>query len=223
MPSWTNDFPYWRSNTPPNTPSWELNGTKYWRLFIAEYLQPNKFKEKPNFSIIYQVSCFSSPGDASRFHVFPEKHRISLSARGKRSCFREKNTIFPDSTRRIMCRCGPFWKDHLFIKYFIKRWSFQKGPHRHMILLVLSGKMVFFSRKHDLFPRAESEIRCFSGNTWKRDASPGEEKQETWYIMLKFGFSLNLFGWRYSAMNNLQYFVPFSSQEGVFGGVFERQ
>ena len=31
-----------------------------------------------------------------------------------------------------------------------KRWSFQKGPRRDMIFLVLSGKMVF-SRKHDIF------------------------------------------------------------------------
>ena len=32
-----------------------------------------------------------------------------------------------------------------------KRRSFQKGPGRVMIYLVLSGKMVFFSRKHDIF------------------------------------------------------------------------
>ena len=39
----------------------------------------------------------------------------------------------------------------IFSSNFLKRWSFQKGPRRHMIFLVLSGKMVFFSRKHDLF------------------------------------------------------------------------
>ena len=33
----------------------------------------------------------------------------------------------------------------------LKRWSFQKGPRRHMIFLILSGKVVFFSRKHDFF------------------------------------------------------------------------
>ena len=32
-----------------------------------------------------------------------------------------------------------------------KRRSFQKGPRRDMIFLVLSGKMVFFSRKHIFF------------------------------------------------------------------------
>ena len=35
--------------------------------------------------------------------------------------------------------------------FFLKRWSFQKEPRREMIFLVLSGKMVFFPRKHDIF------------------------------------------------------------------------
>ena len=32
-----------------------------------------------------------------------------------------------------------------------EKWSFQKGPRWDMIFVVLSGKMVFFSRKHDIF------------------------------------------------------------------------
>ena len=39
----------------------------------------------------------------------------------------------------------------VFSSNFLKIWSFQKVPRRQMIFLVLSGKMVFFSRKHDLF------------------------------------------------------------------------
>ena len=31
--------------------SWGLNDTKYWRLFIVEYLQPNKLKNKSNFNL----------------------------------------------------------------------------------------------------------------------------------------------------------------------------
>ena len=46
---------------------------------------------------------------------------------------------------------------------------------------------------------------------------PAKKKQETWYIGSKFGLSLNLFGWRYSTMNNLQYFVTFSPQELCLG------
>ena len=52
----------------------------------------------------------------SYFHVFPEKDRLSLSAQGRNKMFLGKNTIFPDNTRKIMCRCDPFWKDHLFRK-----------------------------------------------------------------------------------------------------------
>ena len=81
------------------------------------YLQPNKFKERPNFDPIYQVSWFSSLCDALSFHVFPDEDRLSLSGQGKKIMFLGKNTIFPDNTRKIMCRRGPFWKDHLFRKF----------------------------------------------------------------------------------------------------------
>ena len=119
--------------------------------------------------------------------------------------------IFPFPENMILhlrrnMKDGLSWKIHgnmIFSWDLLKRWSFQKGPCRHMIFLVLSRKMVFFSRKHNLFYWAESERRPFPGNTWKHDASPSEEKQETWYIGLKLGFSLNLRGWRYSTMNNL--------------------
>ena len=36
----------------------------------------------------------------------------------------------------------------IFSSNFLKRWCFQNRPRRDMIFLVLSGKMVFFSRKH---------------------------------------------------------------------------
>ena len=40
----------------------------------------------------------------------------------------------------------------IFSSNFLKRWSFWKGSRRHMIFLVLSGNMAFFSQKHDIFP-----------------------------------------------------------------------
>ena len=98
----------------PKHSFWGLNGTKYWRLFILEYLQPNKFKERPNFDPIYQVSCFFR---GAMHHVsiyFQRKAALHFLLRKKRSCFRGKNTIFPDSTRKIICRRGTFWKDHIF-------------------------------------------------------------------------------------------------------------
>ena len=39
----------------------------------------------------------------------------------------------------------------IFFSNFLKGWSFQKGPRKDMIFLVLPGKMVFFTRKHDIF------------------------------------------------------------------------
>ena len=48
-----------------------------------------------------------------------------------------------------------------------KRRSFQERPRRDMIFFVLSGKMVFFSRKHDIFSWAGNQRQLFSRNTWK--------------------------------------------------------
>ena len=107
-------FPLLALKHAPKHSSWGLNDTKYWRLFIVEYLQSNKFKEKPNFIPIYHVFCFSSLGYASFFILFPEKDRLSLSTQGKKITFSGKNTIFQDNSRKIMCRRGPFWKEHIF-------------------------------------------------------------------------------------------------------------
>ena len=59
----------------------------------------------------------------------------------------------------------------IFFSNFLKRWSFQKGPRRDMIFLVLSGKMVFFPENMIFLPWAGSEGWPFSRNTWKYDIS----------------------------------------------------
>ena len=108
----------------------------------------------------------------------------------------------------------------------------QKNTRKYDILFKLSENMVFsksVAPAHDLsciiwkddifFPKTWSFFpgqkvkdglsREIHGNMMHRLA---KKKQETWYIGSKFGLSLNLFGWKYSTMNNLQYFVPFSPQ-----------
>ena len=100
-----------------------------------------------------------------------------------------------------------FWKDGLTKRGRAGTWSF----------LYYLERWYFFLENMIFFPWAESEGRSSSGNTWKHDASPSEEKQGTWYIGSRFGPSLKLFGWRYSTMDNLQYFVPFSPQELCLG------
>ena len=67
----------------------------------------------------------------------------------------------------------------IFSSGLLKRWSLQKGPRRHMIFPVLSGKMVFFPENMIFFPWAEGERWPFPGNTWKHDTSSSKEKQET--------------------------------------------
>ena len=59
----------------------------------------------------------------------------------------------------------------IFFSNLLKRWSFQKGPRRLMIFLVLSGNMVFFSQKLDLF---------FLGRRWKTAFL--RKYMETWCI-----------------------------------------
>ena len=114
-------FPLLALKHAPKHGPWGLNGTKYWRLFIAEYLHPNKFKERPNFSPIYQVSCFSSPGDASYFrpgkkdHVFGKKIP-SFQIVQERSCVCAapfEKTIFSEDLKKISYFRVFFKKDHL--------------------------------------------------------------------------------------------------------------
>ena len=62
----------------------------------------------------------------------------------------------------------------IFSSNFLKRWSFQKGLCRHMIFLVLFGKLVFFSRKHDIFSL---------GRKWKTVFI--RKYMETWCIALQ--------------------------------------
>ena len=98
-----------------------------------EYLQPDKFRERPNFDPKYQVSWFFSLGDASCFHVFPGKGRLSLSAQGKKVMFSGKKipsfqiiqerscagaapfgkTIFSEGLKKISYFRVFFKKDHL--------------------------------------------------------------------------------------------------------------
>ena len=116
-----------------------------------------------------------------------------------------------------------------------ERWSFLKNTRKYGIFFKLSENMVFpggAMPAHNL-PCIIWKDCIFFPKTWffstgqEVNNRPSQEKhgnmmhcpakkQETWYIGLKFspsGLSLNLFGWKYSTMNNLQYLVPFSPQE----------
>ena len=73
----------------------------------------------------------------------------------------------------------------IFSSNFLKRWSFQKGPRRHMIFLVLSAKMVFFSWKHDIFSLGRKWKTVFLSKymeTW----CIAPQQRKTGNLILKF-------------------------------------
>ena len=94
----------------------------------------------------------------------------------------------------------------IFSLNLLKIWSFQRCCAGTWSFLYYLERWYFSPENMTFLPWAESERRPFPGNTWKHDASPSEKKkQETWYLGSKFDLFLNLSGWRYSTMNNLQY------------------
>ena len=57
---------------------------------------------------------------------------------------------------------------------------FQKSAApAHDLSCIIWKDGIFFPENMIFFSWTESERRPFSGNTWKHDASPSEEKQET--------------------------------------------
>ena len=130
-----------------------------------------------------------------------------------------------------------------FSSKFLKRWSFQKGPRRDMIFLVLSGKMVFFSPKtwyfflgqevrDDLSQKAHGNMICFlckrAGVTNVVSQPPAKKKKkknQRWSSPAKIRLKMievldwilerapATFGWRHSTIINIQYIVPFSPHE----------
>ena len=88
---------------------------------------------------------------------------------GKNIMFSEKiNTFFPDNTRKIICRRGPSWKDHLFRKFeenIIFPCIFEERPS---FILRLRCKIIFSRKRNIIFPDNARKIifQCnFSGKT----------------------------------------------------------
>ena len=138
--------------------------------------------------------------------VFP-KNRAgiwSFSHYWERSCF-----FFPKIWSYTL---DGKWK-MIFLKKYTEIWYFLQALLKDghckrdragtWSFLYYLKRWYFFLENVIFFPWAESEGLSSSGNTWKHDASPSEEKQGSWYIWSRFGPSLNLFIWRYSTMNNL--------------------
>ena len=124
-----------------------LNVTVTARKIIFSFSRrPEKvvFPKKSNWNIIFLVLS------GNIIFLFPENMILHLRRKMK-----------DDLSQKIH-------GNMIFSSNVLKRWSFQEGPRRDVIFLVLSGKMVFFP-KNIFFPWAGSEGWPFSRNTWKYD------------------------------------------------------
>ena len=102
--------------------------------------------------------------------VFPKKSRwnmIFLVLLGKIMFLFLENMILTLGGKWKMIFFKKIQGNMIFSSGPPKRRSFQERPRRDMIFFVLSGKMVFFSRKHDIFSWAGNQRQLFSRNTWK--------------------------------------------------------
>ena len=114
-----------------------------------------------------------------------------------------------------------FLKKHMEIWYFLQTfWKYdlsKRCPAGTSSFLYYLERWYFFPKTWSSFPGQKAKdgpSHEILGNMMHR---PAKKKQETWYIGHRFGLSLNLFGWRYSTMTNLQYLVPLSPQGQCFG------
>ena len=85
--------------------------------------------------------------------VFPKKsswNKIFLVLSGKMIFILPDNMILP-FRRKMNDDLSQKIRGNIFSSNTLKRWSFQKELRWDMIFLVLSGKMVFSSQKHDIF------------------------------------------------------------------------
>ena len=125
-----------------------------------------------------------------KYHVsvyFPGKViPLSFSVQGKKkTCFLEKNTTFPASTRKIMSWLGPFRKDHLF-RTFEENAIF---PHIFLRKIIFhfppGGKIIFSGEINIIFSNNTRKIKfqriffgktIFSGRLEKKKGFPCSER-----------------------------------------------
>ena len=114
------------------------------------------------------------------FHFLP---------REKRSCFQGKNTIFPDNTRKIMYRRGPFWKDHLSEK--LKKISYFRVFFKKLIFFRLTCKIIFSGKRNITFLDNTRKI-IFQHNFFGKTIFSGRlEKENMVFRAVYFGIKLS--------------------------------
>ena len=119
---------------------------------------------------------------------FISREKSSLSRfpyREKKTCFLEKNTTFPASTRKIMSWLGPFRKDHLF-RTFEENAIFPRIFLRKIIVhFPPRGKIIFSGEINIIFSNNTRKIKfqriffgktIFSGRLEKKKGFPCSER-----------------------------------------------
>ena len=102
--------------------------------------------------------------------VFPKKslwNLIFLVLSGNMIFLFPENMILPPDRKWKMIFLKKVHGNMIFSSIVLKRWSFQKGPRRDRIFLVLPGKVVFF-------PWSENE----------RGMTLPKKYTETWFFLL---------------------------------------
>ena len=127
-----------------------------------------------------------------KFHIsmyFLKKVASHFPPKEKISCFREKNTIFPDNARKIMPQRNHFWKDHLFrafegnIIFSCIFWE------RSSFIFRLRGKIIFLGKRNIIFPDNTRKIK-FQHNFFGKTIFPGRLEKGNMV------FRAVLWGWR---------------------------
>ena len=96
------------------------------------------------------------------FRKNPRWNTIFLLLSGKMIFFLPENMILPVRQKMKDVFLKKIHGSVIFSSNVLKRWSFQKGLRWDMIFLVLSGKMVLFPQKHDIFfPRKKVRDSLF--------------------------------------------------------------
>ena len=111
----------------------------------------------------------------------------SFSVQRKNTMFSgKKNTTFPGSTRKIMSRRDPFWKDHLF-RTFEENIVFLCIYLRKIIFHFLpGGKIIFSGKRNIILPDNTRKIKFQRNFFWKGHLFRTSGKRN-------YGFPCNLY------------------------------
>ena len=143
-----------------------------------EYLQQNKFKERPNFGPIYQVSFFFFCWAMHHVSIYFLGRAVFRSLPGeKRSCFREKIPAFQIIQERPCAGVAPFGK--AIFSEGLKKISYFREflKERSSFIFRLTRKIIFSGKRSIIFPDNTRKI-IFQHNLFGKTFFSGRLEKE---------------------------------------------